>query len=131
MDIADDIDRSGLDSKAQRRRAIIGSSVGTVIELYDFTLYGLASALVFTPLFFPGGGDLQGLLGAFATFVVFVGAARALVDRPGAATGSSFFGVATLRATRTLVFTFGGSILTLSSAVTSFARSWATARFCD
>jgi MFS transporter, MHS family, shikimate and dehydroshikimate transport protein len=70
MEITDDIDRSGLDSRDQRRRAVIGSSVGTIIEWYDFTLYGLASALVFAPLFFPGAGDLAGLLGAFATFAV-------------------------------------------------------------
>lgn len=70
----DDIDRSGLDTRSQRRRAVIGSSVGTIIEWYDFTLYGLASALVFAPLFFPGAGDLAGLLGAFAGFAVGFGA---------------------------------------------------------
>ncbi|WP_411557660.1 MFS transporter [Plantibacter sp. MPB07] len=69
-----DIDRDGLDSRVQRRRAILASSVGTVIEWYDFTLYGLASALVFAPLFFPGAGDLAGLLGAFAGFAVGFGA---------------------------------------------------------
>ncbi|MFB4348540.1 MFS transporter [Microbacterium sp. CR_7] len=74
IDIADDIDRPGLDPRDQRRRAVIGSSVGTIIEWYDFTLYGLASALVFAPLFFPGGGDFAGLLGAFATFAVGFGA---------------------------------------------------------
>lgn len=73
-DVATDIDRSGLDTKDQRRRAIIGSSVGTIIEWYDFTLYGLASALVFAPLFFPGAGSLAGTLGAFATFAVGFGA---------------------------------------------------------
>lgn len=44
--------------------------MGTIIEWYDFTLYGLASALVFAPLFFPGAGDLAGILSAFATFAV-------------------------------------------------------------
>ncbi|MEU6644056.1 MFS transporter [Saccharomonospora sp. NPDC046836] len=68
-----DIDRSGLDSRQQRRSAIIGSSVGTVIEWYDFTLYGLASALVFAPLFF-GDSGVGGVLGAFATFAVGFGA---------------------------------------------------------
>lgn len=72
--VAADIDRTGLDSKDQRRRAIIGSSVGTIIEWYDFTLYGLASALVFAPLFFPGAGSLAGTMGAFATFAVGFGA---------------------------------------------------------
>jgi MFS transporter, MHS family, shikimate and dehydroshikimate transport protein len=69
-----DIDQFGLDSRPQRRRAIIGSSVGTVIEWYDFTLYGLASALILAPLFFPGGGSLAGVLGSFATFAVGFGA---------------------------------------------------------
>lgn len=73
-DSIDEIDRSGLDSSQQRRRAVIGSSVGTIIEWYDFTLYGLASALVFAPLFFPGAGELAGLLGAFAGFAVGFGA---------------------------------------------------------
>lgn len=74
MDIANDIDDRQLNPRAQRRRAVIGSSVGTVIEWYDFTLYGLASALVFAPLFFPGGGQFAGLLGAFATFAMGFGA---------------------------------------------------------
>lgn len=69
MASAIDIDRSGLDSRDQRRRAVIGSSVGTVIEWYDFTLYGLASALVFAPLFF-GDSGIAGMLGSFATFAV-------------------------------------------------------------
>lgn len=69
MAVSHDIDRAGLDSRQQRRRAVIGSSVGTVIEWYDFTLYGLAAALIFAPLFF-GGSDLAGTLGAFATFAV-------------------------------------------------------------
>lgn len=73
-DVVDEIDKSGLDSSQQRRRAVIGSSVGTIIEWYDFTLYGLASALVFAPLFFPGAGELAGLLGAFAGFAVGFGA---------------------------------------------------------
>lgn len=66
----------GLDAAGtkQRRHAVIGSSVGTIIEWYDFTLYGLASALVFAPLFFPGAGSLSGTLGAFATFAVGFGA---------------------------------------------------------
>ncbi|MGC2941689.1 MULTISPECIES: MFS transporter [unclassified Brevibacterium] len=64
-----EIDRAGLDSNRQRRRAVIASSVGTIIEWYDFTLYGLAAALVFAPLFF-GGSELAGVLGAFATFAV-------------------------------------------------------------
>ncbi|MET0199608.1 MAG: MFS transporter, partial [Rhodococcus fascians] len=61
-------------TKKERRHAVIGSSVGTIIEWYDFTLYGLASALVFAPLFFPGAGSFAGMLGAFAAFAVGFGA---------------------------------------------------------
>lgn len=69
------IDSTGIDpgTREQRRRAVIGSSVGTVIEWYDFTLYGLAAALVFAPSFF-GDSGLAGTLGAFATFAVGFGA---------------------------------------------------------
>ena len=35
-----------------RRRALVASTVGTVIEWYDFGLYGLAAGLVFPQIFF-------------------------------------------------------------------------------
>ena len=58
----------------QRRRVIKASAAGTVIEWYDFTLYGLAAALVFGPLYFPGAGSLAGTMAAFGTFAVGLGA---------------------------------------------------------
>ncbi|HEY5853705.1 MAG TPA: MFS transporter [Aldersonia sp.] len=58
----------------QRRRVLKASAAGTVIEWYDFTLYGLAAALVFGPLYFPGAGAIAGTLAAFATFAVGLGA---------------------------------------------------------
>ncbi|TQC47477.1 MFS transporter [Rhodococcus sp. WS4] len=58
----------------QRRRVIKASAAGTVIEWYDFTLYGLAAALVFGPLYFPGAGPLAGTMAAFGTFAVGLGA---------------------------------------------------------
>ena len=39
--------------RAQLRRAVIASTVGTTIEWYDFLLYGTMAALVFGKLFFP------------------------------------------------------------------------------
>ncbi|NUR29033.1 MAG: MHS family MFS transporter [Catenulispora sp.] len=51
------------------RRTMVASTVGTVMEWYDFNLYGLASALVFGPLFF-ASSDLGGTLASFATFAV-------------------------------------------------------------
>ncbi|SUG16709.1 transporter [Salmonella enterica subsp. arizonae] len=35
------------------RRVVISAWIGNSIEYYDFLLYGLASALVFSPPFFP------------------------------------------------------------------------------
>lgn len=52
------------------RRAVIAGSIGTVIEYYDFALYGAAAALVFSPLFFPNVSPTVGLLASFATFAV-------------------------------------------------------------
>ncbi|MFJ2008055.1 MFS transporter [Streptomyces chartreusis] len=46
------------------------AAAGTVLELYDFTLYGTAAALVFGPVFFPHQSGLSGTLLAFATFGV-------------------------------------------------------------
>ena len=46
-----------LDPEARRRmmiKAVVASAVGTTIEWYDFFLYGVAAALVFPRLFFPG-----------------------------------------------------------------------------
>ncbi len=50
---------------------IVGASViGTVIEWYDFLIYGTASALVFNRLFFPTFDPAAGTLAAFASYAV-------------------------------------------------------------
>src|SRR5271155_1082403 len=65
---------SEVDHRAQLRRAMIASTVGTTIEWYDFLLYGQVTALVFGKLFFPKSDPLVGVLEAFAVFFVgFVG----------------------------------------------------------
>ncbi len=51
-------------------RIALASCVGTVIEAYDFVLYGTVAALVFDDLFFPNADPLIGTLAAFATFGV-------------------------------------------------------------
>ncbi|MEU5694164.1 MFS transporter [Actinosynnema sp. NPDC020468] len=50
------------------RRVAFASSVGNAVELYDFLLYGTASALVFDKLFFPSFDPRVGTLLALATF---------------------------------------------------------------
>ncbi|HEY3681718.1 MAG TPA: MFS transporter [Streptosporangiaceae bacterium] len=52
------------------RRATVAGALGTVIEWYDYALYGAASALFIGPLFFPGASPTVGTLAAFATFAV-------------------------------------------------------------
>lgn len=55
----------------QERRVLVAGTVGSVVEWYDFGLFGAASALVIGPLFF--SKDLSpsaATLAAFATFAV-------------------------------------------------------------
>src|SRR5215472_7171488 len=60
--------------RAQLRRALIASTVGTTIEWYDFLLYGQVTGLVFGPLFFPKSDPVVGILEAFGVFFIgFVG----------------------------------------------------------
>lgn len=52
------------------KRVAIGSSVGAVIETYDFIGFGTAAALYFGTAFFPSGDPMVGTLAAFATLGV-------------------------------------------------------------
>lgn len=53
-----------------RRRMVAGGSIGTLMEYYDYYLYGLGSAAVFPTVFFPSGSATTGTLESFATFAV-------------------------------------------------------------
>jgi MFS family permease len=61
---------SEVDHRAQLRRAVIASTVGTTIEWYDFLLYSVVTGLVFGKLFFPKSNPLVGVLEAFAVYTV-------------------------------------------------------------
>jgi MFS family permease len=74
---------SAAEHSAQLRRAVIASTVGTVIEAYDFLLYVLVAPLVFAKLYFPGSDPLVGTLQAFGIYAV------GFVARP---VGAAFFG---------------------------------------
>jgi MFS family permease len=76
-------DLSDAEHSAQLRRAIVASTVGTVIEAYDFLLYVLVAPLVFAKLFFPSSDPLVGTLQAFGIYAV------GFVARP---IGAAFFG---------------------------------------
>ena len=56
--------------RAQLRKAVIASTIGTTIEWYDFFLYGTAAGLVFGKLFFPNQDPLSATLLAFGTYFV-------------------------------------------------------------
>lgn len=47
------VDKSHLIPKNERYRALVASAIGSVIEWYDYFLYGTMAAIVFGPLFFP------------------------------------------------------------------------------
>lgn len=68
---------------ANLRRATLASTAGSALEYYDFALYGLASALIFSKIFFSSLDASTALIASFATFGV------GFVARP---IGGLFFG---------------------------------------
>jgi MFS family permease len=69
-------------TRAERRRVIAASSVGTIFEWYDFYLYAVLAPF-FAKLFFPPGNETAALLAAFVTY------AAGFLVRPF---GAVFFG---------------------------------------
>ena len=67
----------------QLRRAVIASTIGTIIEAYDFLLYVIVAPLVFAKLYFPESEPLAGTLQAFGIYAV------GFVARP---VGAALFG---------------------------------------
>ncbi|SDN54116.1 Nitrate/nitrite transporter NarK [Streptomyces sp. cf386] len=53
--------------KSTASRVAVASLVGTIIEYYDFAVYGTAAALVLGPAFFPSGNATLSTLAAFLT----------------------------------------------------------------
>lgn len=72
--------------KSSPRRVAFASLIGTMVEWYDFFIYGTASALVFNQIFFPNLDPVMGVLASFATFGV------AFVARPIGAIVFGHFG---------------------------------------
>lgn len=54
----------------KKGRILFASLSGSVIEWYDFNLYGTATGLVFSTLFFPSQDPSIAILLSFATFGV-------------------------------------------------------------
>lgn len=57
-------------SPTRLRHVMLAAGIGSALEWYDFFIYGMASALVFGPLFFPDYDPKIGVLASFATFAV-------------------------------------------------------------
>ncbi|MEV3874162.1 MFS transporter [Streptomyces sp. NPDC049906] len=53
---------------AMTRRVLVASTIGSVIEWYDFYLYSTASVLLLGPLFFPEQSTTAATLAGFATY---------------------------------------------------------------
>jgi len=58
----------GAPSNRTQARVYFASYLGTVIEWYDFYIYGVAATLIFSKLFFPGVPTWVGIIASFGTF---------------------------------------------------------------
>ncbi|MBP2455904.1 MFS transporter [Mycolicibacterium lutetiense] len=62
---------TGFSPTSGLKRVVIASMAGTVVEWYEFFLYGTAATLVFSKVFFAqSGSDLDAILAAFVTYAV-------------------------------------------------------------
>jgi len=57
-------------SRRKVRKAAWAGLIGTTLEQYDFVIYGTASALVFSQVFFPSLSPAAGLIGSFSAYAV-------------------------------------------------------------
>lgn len=74
MSVVDGSKQTGPTSPSERsglRRVVAASMAGTVVEWYEFFLYGTAATLVFSKIFFPASdSELDAILKAFLTYAV-------------------------------------------------------------
>lgn len=57
-------------TQAMRTKALVSSIMGSLIEWYDYALYGTAAALVFGRMFFPSFSPAAATVATFGTFAV-------------------------------------------------------------
>ncbi|MER5437696.1 MFS transporter [Streptomyces sp. NPDC002790] len=56
--------------RKQRRRVVVTSMVGSVVEFFDFVVFATVAGLVFDELFFPSGNKVLGMMMALSTYAV-------------------------------------------------------------
>lgn len=56
------------------RRAAWAGLIGTALENFDFTIYGTASAIIFSRLFFPNVSPAVGVIASFGAYAIGFGA---------------------------------------------------------
>src|SRR6059058_1845723 len=116
--MASDLQSSAITAGANSiTRVILGSSTGTLIEWYDFYIFGSLAA-VLSVKFYPPGNDTFALIAYLATF------AAGFVVRPF---GALFFGSIGDRIGRKYTFLLTLSIMGGSTALIGFLPTFRTA----
>jgi MFS transporter, MHS family, shikimate and dehydroshikimate transport protein len=64
------VEKLSSELESARRRVLVSSVIGSVIEWYDYALYGTAAALIFSSAFFPEFSPSAGIVATFGTFAV-------------------------------------------------------------
>src|SRR5258708_16843382 len=67
-------------------RVLVASVIGSVIEWYDYALYGTAAALIFGHLFFPNAEPMVAMVATFGTF------AAGFIARPFGGLVAGYYG---------------------------------------
>jgi MFS transporter, MHS family, metabolite:H+ symporter len=98
-------------------KATLSCWLGTTMEYVDFALYGLATGLVFSKVFFPNVSPTVALLSSFATYSV------GFVARP---IGAIFFGRLGDRKGRKFVLVTTIALMGISTTLIGFIPSYAT-----
>jgi MFS family permease len=102
--------------RGQIWRVIAASSVGTVIEWYDFYIFG-SLAMIIAPLFYPSGNDSLALIAYLSTFAV------GFIVRPF---GALFFGRIGDRVGRKYAFLVTLVVMGAATAVVGVLPTYAT-----